>query len=76
MARPLREIQNEALSLPQRDRAALAEHLLATLDPGEDIDAEEAWLAEAERRYQEYRTGRLQAKPAADALRDARRDLR
>ena len=76
MARPLREIQNEALSLPQRDRAALAEHLLATLDPGEDIDAEGAWLAEAERRYQEYRAGRLRAKPAAEALRDARRDLR
>ena len=54
----------------------MAEHLLATLDPGEDIDAEGAWLAEAERRYQEYRAGRLRAKPAAEALRDARRDLR
>ncbi|MER3425071.1 MAG: hypothetical protein C4293_19390 [Nitrospiraceae bacterium] len=28
---------------------------VATLEPGEDVDAEEEWVQEAERRYQAYR---------------------
>ena len=76
MARPLHEVQRQALALPQKDRALLVEHLLATLPDGEDVDAEELWLAEAERRYQEYRAGRMDARPAADVIEKARRELR
>ena len=75
MARPLDEIEREAMALPPKERAALVEHLLATLDDGEDVDAEEAWLAEAERRYQEYRAGRMKATAADQALAEARRRL-
>lgn len=64
MARPLDQVERDALALPERDRAALAEHLLATLDEAEGKDVEAAWLAEAERRYQEYRAGRMKAVPA------------
>ena len=64
MARSLEEIEQDALELRPQDRATLVEHLLATLDEGEDVDAEEAWVAEAERRYQEYRAGRMKAVPA------------
>ena len=74
MRRPLSDIEQDALALPARDRAALAEHLLATLDPGVDVDAEEEWLSEAERRYQEYRAGRMTARPAAEALARVRRE--
>lgn len=76
MARPLGEIEREALELPLRDRALLIERLLATLDSGEDEDAEEAWLAEAERRYQDYKAGKTTARPAAEVLEQAKRDLR
>ena len=75
MARPLDEIERDAIALAPEERAALAERLLATLDDGEDADAEEAWLAEAERRYQEYRAGRLKAAPADQAFAEARRRL-
>lgn len=75
MARRLDEIEREAMALRPKERAALVEHLLATLDDGEDVDAEEAWLAEAERRYQEYRAGRMKAIPADQALAEARRRL-
>ena len=75
MARPLDQIEKEVMSLPPRERATLVEHILATLDVGEDADAEEAWLAEAERRYQAYRAGKIQASPAAEAFKRARREL-
>ena len=75
MARPLDEIERDAMALAPTERAALAERLLATLDDGEDADAEGAWLAEAERRYQEYRAGRMAAAPADRAFAEARRRL-
>jgi putative addiction module component (TIGR02574 family) len=71
MALPLEEVEREALVLPLRDRALLLEHLLASLDEGEDADAEEVWLAEAERRYQEYRAGRMKSVPAEDVFAEA-----
>ena len=64
MARKLNEITKDAMELPLRERALLVEHLLATLDKGEDLDAEELWLHEAEKRYGDYRSGKIGAKPA------------
>jgi len=75
MAQLLSEIEQAALALTPQDRAALVEHLLATLDDGEDVDAEQAWLAEAERRYQEYRAGRTKAVPADEVFAQARARL-
>jgi len=57
MARKLSEIESEAMQLSRQERALLVERLLTTLDVGEDVNAEELWLQEAERRYQEYRGG-------------------
>jgi hypothetical protein len=47
----LERVGCDAIELSRQERAILAEHLLATLDPGDDVDAEELWLREAERRY-------------------------
>jgi hypothetical protein len=47
--RKLSEIENDAMELSRHDRALLAKHLLATLDPGDDADVEELWIEEAER---------------------------
>ena len=76
MARPLDEVERDALVLPLRERATLVEPLLATLDEGEDVDAEKEWLAEAERRYQEYQAGRMKAIPADEVFAEARARLR
>ncbi len=75
MPRSLAEIEEELLRLPERDRAALAEHLLLSLVPGEDVDAENEWLEEAERRYQAYRDGKIRARPAREAIEEARKKL-
>ena len=75
MARTLSEIESEAMLLSRQERAVLVERLLTTLDVGEDVDAEELWLQEAERRYEEYRAGRIASKPAAQVFADAKKSL-
>ena len=75
MARKLSEIETEVMQLSRQERAVLVEHLLTTLDVGEDVDAEELWLQEAERRYQEYRAGRLASKSAEQVFEDAKKKL-
>lgn len=75
MVRKLSEIESEAMQLSRQERAVLVERLLTTLDLGEDVDAEELWLQEAERRYQEYRDGRLASKSAEQVFEDAKKRL-
>ncbi len=75
MARKFNEIESDAMQLSLQERALLAERLLATLDPGQDVDAEELWLQEAERRYQEYLAGRISSKAAEQAFEDANKRL-
>jgi len=66
------ECQANALKLPPADRAILAEHLIASLDEISDEQNEQLWLDEADRRYREYKSGSISARPAEDVLRDAR----
>ena len=75
MPRDLAELEREALALSEQDRARLAEQLLSSLVPGEDVAAEEAWLAEAEQRYRAFREGKMAARPAEQVLSDARKRL-
>ena len=67
-----KECQAQALKLSPKERAILAEHLIASLDARDDAENERLWLIEAERRYQEYKKGNIPARPASDVLRDAR----
>lgn len=72
MARTLNEIEREVMQLSRQERAELVERLIATLDVDEDVDAEELWIQEAERRYQEYRAGRIASKSAVQVFEDAK----
>jgi len=75
MVADLKEFEKRALQLSLRERALLAEHLIASLDKTDDAETEQLWIEEAERRYREYKAGRISARPAEDALRDARASL-
>jgi putative addiction module component (TIGR02574 family) len=56
------ELIAEALSLPVEERAIVVDFILRSLNsPEEDIDRQ--WIAEAERRLEEVRTGRVKAIP-------------
>ncbi|PWN55087.1 addiction module protein [Abyssibacter profundi] len=77
MAASADAIENDALSLPIEDRARLIVHLLESIEerPGGDPRAvERAWLAEAQRRYDAYQRGEVQAIPAADVFSELRKD--
>jgi hypothetical protein len=76
MSPELRECKAQALKLDPRERAMLAELLIASLDALDDAENESLWLEEAERRYQEYKKGAIQSRLAEDVLRDARAAIR
>ena len=71
MARPLKEIEQELLHLPQAERARLAHRLIVSLDddlpPDEGVEA--AWLEEIKRRDAEIERGDVQLIPAEEAMR-------
>lgn len=76
MASPARQIESKALKLSARQRARLAERLIASLDDELDPDAEVVWVHEAERRLDELRTGKVKGRSAASVVRKARAALR
>ena len=69
----LAEVLRNALSLEVRDRAALAEKLLASLEELTEEEANRLWAEEAQRRLEEYRAGRAQAVQADEVHAKAER---
>lgn len=76
MASKLKEIKENALRLSPHDRAQLAEHLIHSLDEVEDPEAERLWVEEAERRYREYKEGKVKGIPAESVFKEARSKLK
>lgn len=78
MARPLKEVEQELLSLPQRERAELAHRLIVSLDEGKDDDVDAYWRDELDRRQREIEieNGTAELIPAEEAMRRARAALR
>ncbi len=72
----LKKIEREALGLSQQERAFLADRLLSSLDGDVLNDIDSAWIAEAERRYQEYKDGKRKGIPAQDVFAEADRILK
>ncbi len=57
-----KELIAEAISLPVEERAIIVDSILRSLNsPEEDLDSQ--WVAEAERRLEEVRAGRVKAIP-------------
>lgn len=75
MSSKIQEIENEVLSLPPQERAIIAEHIIRSLDDEEDPEVERLWIAEAERRYKEYKEGKVKARPAPLVFKEARSKL-
>jgi hypothetical protein len=72
MPRDLKDCEAQALQLTPKERAALAQRLIASLDALDDAENEMLWLEEAERLYQEYKKGNISARGADEVLREAR----
>jgi putative addiction module component (TIGR02574 family) len=76
MGSPARQLESRALKLPAHARARLAERLISSLDDQIDPDAEKLWVAEAERRLEELRSGTVKGRRAEAVFRKARSTLR
>ena len=76
MAKLARELESQALKLSHRQRARLAQRLISSLEQEVDADAERLWLAEAERRLAEIKSGKVVAIPAERVLKKVRAALR
>lgn len=66
MTTKVKSLAKTAVLLPAKDRTYLAEQLLASLD---EADLEQQWAAEARRRRDEVRSGRVKAIPAEEVYR-------
>jgi Putative addiction module component len=76
MADKQEELEAAVLQLPETGRARLARILLLSLgEPAED-DAEQIWVEEAERRYQEIQRGEVAVQDSDDVFQEARARLR
>ncbi|HEY0371869.1 MAG TPA: addiction module protein [Thermoanaerobaculia bacterium] len=68
MARTLEQIRNDALQLPVEDRMQLMEALHDSVMTAEERDVEQAWIEEAERRYQDWKAGRARGIPGEEVM--------
>ena len=73
MGMTVEQIVDEALGLPSEARALLADRLVESLDPAEDGHVRKLWAAEALRRRDEVRAGRVLAVPGEEGLARVRR---
>jgi len=64
------------MKLPLRDRVQLAQRFVSALDEELEADTELLWFAEAERRLEELRGGRVEGIDADEAFRSAREALK
>jgi putative addiction module component (TIGR02574 family) len=71
MAKLTQELEAQVLK-----RARLAQRLISSLDQEVDADAEALWLAEAERRLADLKSGKVAAIPAERVIRKVRATLR
>jgi hypothetical protein len=60
-------LRKEALQLPEKDRALLADTLLASLSPT-PTELEAAWASEADERLRAFQAGELDAVEGRSAL--------
>lgn len=71
----LDRIEREAMALSWEERERLVQDLIAGLESRPVSAIDQAWIDEAERRYDELVSGRVQGVPAEQVLREARERL-
>jgi len=76
MATTIERLAEQALKLPSESRAKLADLLVESLDVDELGEVDRSWMAEAKRRRDEVRDGRVETIPGDRARRRVRDSLR
>jgi putative addiction module component (TIGR02574 family) len=71
----LQKIESEALNLDMHARASLVGKLLLSLDEPTVSEVEQLWLDEAERRLDDYRSGKVRGIPGNEVFKRAIAEL-
>lgn len=72
----LNQIESEALALPVKDRAALAQRLLLSLEEIAESEFEQLWAEESVRRVNEFDSGKTISISGDEVAKKARALLR
>jgi Putative addiction module component len=72
MGMAFEELEKQARSLSTEEKATLARILIEELDTAIDPNAEQLWLEEAQRRYEAFLKGELEARPGDEVMQRAR----
>lgn len=72
MSTLLDDLERQARALTLREKATLARILIEELDPALDAEVEQLWIAEAQRRYNAFLNGELEALPGDEVMARAR----
>jgi hypothetical protein len=72
----MQEIEQKANLLSVEERELLAERLLSAVSGAPLSAIDEAWVEEADRRYDAWRSGRIEAVESKQALMEVREELR
>jgi putative addiction module component (TIGR02574 family) len=75
MSLKIDQLEQEAMQLPPASRGLLAEKLVESLDSSELDEIQKLWAAEAIRRRDEVRSGRVNPIPGEQVLAEVRRSV-
>jgi putative addiction module component (TIGR02574 family) len=70
------DVAKQARALTSQERARLARILIEELDPAVDAGVEQVWIEEAQRRYDAFLKGELEALPGDVVMKRARSRLK
>ena len=76
MATTIKQLEQALLKLSKQERADLADRLLSSLDGEVLSEVDAAWVAEAEIRFEEYKSGKRQVVSAQDVFTEADRVMK
>ena len=76
MSALLNELEKKSRLLTTEEKATLARILIEGLDPTLDREVEQMWISEAERRYQAYLKGEIEAHDGDEVMTRARNRLK
>ena len=71
----LTDVTKEALSLSIDERVVMAQKVWESIEHFSSAEIEKAWMDEADRRWQEIETGKVQCQPADQVMKRARENL-
>ena len=76
MSALLDKMEKQSRLLTPQEKARLARILIEDLDTSADSEVEQVWITEAQRRYQAYLKGEVEADPGDEVLTRARNRIK